>query len=115
MRPGAGRKHGQPPPQEQPQQQPHGTGPSRNARLLYRTCAACQAKNVTKTTDYAFSDNAVQCRYVLAIFPVGALNTRGHLQGAATDGHREAQRSSAGLTCRWPEASAGACWSVEKP
>ena len=67
-----------------------------------------------KMTDYAFFDNAVQRRYVLPILQVGALNTRGHLQSAATDGNREAQRPSAGLTCLWPEASSGACWSVAK-
>jgi hypothetical protein len=61
-----------------------------------------------KMTDYAFFDNAVQYRRFLAIFQACALNTRVHLQGAATGGHREAQRASAGLTSLWPEASSGA-------
>jgi hypothetical protein len=55
-------------------------------------------KNVTKMTHYAFFDNVVQRRYFLAIFQVCALNTQGHLQGAATDGNREAQRPIASLT-----------------
>jgi hypothetical protein len=71
-------------------------------------------KNATKMTNYAFSDNAVQRIYFLVIFQAWALNTRGHLQSAATDGNREAQRSSAGLTRLWPEASSGACWKVAK-
>jgi hypothetical protein len=63
---------------------------------------------------YEFFDNAVQRRYVLPIFQACAITTRGHLQSAATYGHREAQRASAGLTRLWPEASSGACWSVAK-
>ena len=61
----------------------------------YRTCSACQAK--CTTAYYAFSNNAVQYRLVLAILQACALNTRVHLQSAATDGNREAQGSIAGL------------------
>jgi hypothetical protein len=65
-------------------------------------------KHATHMTTYAFSDHAVRHRRLLAILQACALNTRGHLQSAATDGNREAQRSSAGLTCLWPDASSGA-------
>src|SRR5262249_15752838 len=42
------REHGQPPPQEPPQRQPHGTRPSRNACPLYPTSSACKAKKRIK-------------------------------------------------------------------
>ena len=58
------------------------------------------SKKCTKTAYYAFSNNAVQYRLVLAILQACALNTRVHLQSAATDGNREAQGSIAGLTER---------------
>jgi hypothetical protein len=77
-------------------------------------CAACQTKNAMKMTGYAFSDNAVQYRRLLVIFQACALNTRVHLQSAAPDGNREAQRPRAGLTGLWPEASSGACWTWDK-
>jgi hypothetical protein len=112
MQPGAGREHGQPPPQEHPQRQPHGAGQSRNARPSYRRCSACQAKNRMEMTGHAFSDNAVRYRRLLAIVQAHALNTRVHLRSAAPDGHREAQRPRAGLTGLRFEASSGACWSV---
>jgi hypothetical protein len=108
MRPGAGREHEQPPPQVQPQRQQHGTVQSRNERPFYRTCSACQAKNARKMTSYAFSDNAVQRMRFLAFVQACALNTWVHLQSAATSGKSDVQRSIAGLTGLWPEASSGA-------
>jgi hypothetical protein len=51
---------------------------------LYLTCSACQAKNATKMTNYAFSDNLMQRRRLLAILQEFALNTRVHLQRATT-------------------------------